>query len=396
MHIAPTKFAFTVLLGLFAALPALSIDMSAPTLVLLPAALDTSILVAGLTLALFMVGFAAGQLSGGLASDRLGRRPVLLVALACYTAAGLACSLSGTGYMLVAARFLQGLGAGACSVQAFAMVQDLFEGAEARAKRSYVTVVFGAVPVIAPGIGSVVSDLAGWRSVHAVLAIGGAALLLMAWLRVGESRWARPARSGAAVAPVPMWRDWPFVGFAAANALSYGCIFAYIAGSPIVIMNQLGFSSTTFAAVFATTALGLTFGAWVSGRLGRRGIAAAALLGPSLVAASAAALGLYAAAASAIVSGVVLLPMLLVVVFTRGIIAPNLQQIAIERRQDHAGAASAVIGVSQLLSGAIAAGVVALLSAGGATGVAVSMALFSTAALIAWLLTVRRPRGGPA
>ena len=69
MRIAPRSFAFTALLGLFAALPALSIDISAPTLALLPEALGTTRTLAGLTLSLFMVGFALGQLGGGSLSD---------------------------------------------------------------------------------------------------------------------------------------------------------------------------------------------------------------------------------------------------------------------------------------------------------------------------------------
>ena len=85
LQISPKSFAFTVLLGLLAALPALSIDVSAPTLALLPTALGTSATLASLTLSLFMVGFALGQLGGGSLSDRYGRRPLLLVGLSCYT-----------------------------------------------------------------------------------------------------------------------------------------------------------------------------------------------------------------------------------------------------------------------------------------------------------------------
>src|SRR4051794_41892826 len=75
MRIAPESFSFTVLLGLFAALPALSIDLSAPTLVELPAALATTATVAGLSLSLFMVGFAFGQFIGGGGSPPHRRRP---------------------------------------------------------------------------------------------------------------------------------------------------------------------------------------------------------------------------------------------------------------------------------------------------------------------------------
>ncbi len=382
-----------MVLGLFAALPALSIDISAPSLVLLPAALGTTAMVAGLTLSLFMAGFALGQLGGGLLSDRHGRRPVLLAGLACYSLAGIACALAPTGGMLVLARCVQGIGAGACSVQAFAMVQDLFEGGAARSKRSYVTVVFGVVPMFAPALGSVLSDLAGWRAVHASLAIAGGLLLAVAHAGVAESRRARPPASHPQGEPrrTVMRRDAAFVGLTAANALSYACVFAYVAGAPIVIIGQLGWSPAVFAGVFAVIAASLTAGAWTSGRLGRRGVGAAALLGPAL-AGSAAGAGLLAAASvMGVASGAVLVPLMLVVAFARGIIAPNLQHLAIERRREQAGVASAVVGVSQLLAGAAASAIVAaLLAPLGATAVALPMAILSAAALVVGRASLRR------
>src|SRR3954449_1554506 len=92
-RISPTSVGFTLLLGLFAGLPALSVDLSAPTLVELPLALGVTATMAGMTLSLFMVGFALGQLGGGRISDRHGRRPVLLAALLFFTFAGAACAL---------------------------------------------------------------------------------------------------------------------------------------------------------------------------------------------------------------------------------------------------------------------------------------------------------------
>ena len=312
---------------------------------------------------------------------------MLLAGLICYTIAGIACTLSSTGPALVISRFIQGLGAGACSVLSFAMVQDLFEGDAARTKRSYVTVVFGAVPILAPAIGSLLSALAGWRSVHGVLAIAGGSLSVIAWFGVAESKCMTAEASISAIPrkAVRLRDDSTFVGLALANALSYGSIFAYIAGSPVVIIGQMGLSSATFAAIFACTAAALTAGAWTSGLLSRRGFGAAALLGPSLSTAAAATLALVAASLAGITSGALLIPLLLVTLFTRGVIAPNLQHLAIERRREHAGEASAAVGISQLLLGAATSAAVAfLLPSWGPSAVAIPMALLAATALIMW------------
>lgn len=392
LRIAPDSLLFTALLGVFAALPALSIDLSAPTLPLIPSALGTSITVASLTLSLFMVGFALGQLGGGRLSDVRGRRPVLWAGLTCYTLAGIGCSLSVSGPMLVIFRLVQGFGAGACSVLSFAMIQDLFEGDAARATRSYVTVIFGIVPMLAPALGAFLSDLAGWRSVHGVLALAGAALLFVTVPGLAETRRFATADvdAGSADLRLLLRNDRRFVGIAFANALSYGAIFAYIAGSPMVIIRQMGLSSTVFAATFAATALALTAGAWCSGKLSRRGVGALTLLDFSLVVAAGAGLALAIASLSGAKSAIVLMPPLLAVMLARGVIAPNLQQLAIERRPDQAGMASAIVGVSQLLSGALASAVVAVLLPNyGVSAIGIPMAFLAAAALVAWRRTGR-------
>ncbi len=370
MRIAPESFAFTMLLGLLSALPALSIDISAPTLVLLPEALDTSLTVAGLTLSLFMAGFALGQLGGGRLSDHSGRRPVLLTGLVCFTAAGVACSLATSGTALLAFRLAQGIGAGACSVIAFAMVQDLFEGDQARSKRSYVTVVFGIVPMFAPALGAWLVQLGGWRAVHGVLAVAGTMLIPVIWWGVpesiGASRRGEPQTASANPSLASRSRlrdDRQFISFAAINALSYGAVFAYIAGSPTVIIGQMGFSASVYAGLFACTAAALAAGAWTSGRLSRYGFAAVGLLGPNLTIAACAALALTMACICLVglTARTVIVPLLLVILFSRGVTAPSLQHLAIERQRERAGTASAAIGVSQLVAGALTSAAVAIL-----------------------------------
>jgi hypothetical protein len=92
-----------------------------------------------------------------------------------------------------------------------------------------------------------------------------------------------------------------------------------------------------------------------------------------------------AVALSGMAAGPIAVPFLMVILFTRGLIAPNMQHLAIERQRARAGAASAAVGVSQLLLGATASAVVAvLLPILGAGAVAYPMALLATAALIPW------------
>lgn len=347
-------------------------------------ALHTSTTVADLTVSLFMAGFAIGQFGGGFLSDRNGRRPVLIAGLVCYTLAGISCVLATSGPELVGFRLIQGIGAGTCAVLPFAMVQDLFEGDTARTKRSYITAVLAGAPVLAPAFGSLLFSVAGWRCVFGVLAIGGFLLLLIAPLAVGETRRPRLPSAARSVAP-RLSSDPHFVGMALANALSYGAIFAYIAGAPIVIIGIMNLSPAVFSGIFASTALALTAGAWLSGRLGRYGVDARSLLNPSLAVAAVATLALATVSMAGPAWGILLLPPLLITLFTRGTTVPNIQHLAIERRREQAGSATAALGVSQLTAGAMSGALVAfLLPTYGAQAVAIPMALLAVAALIVW------------
>ncbi len=124
----PHSLLFVIFLASLAALPPLSIDMALPALHGIAATLQTSPGRAGLTLSLFMAGFAVTPLIYGPLSDRFGRRPILLSGLGLFTLGSLACAISPSIFFLLAARLAEGAGAGAGISMAFAIVRDLFAG----------------------------------------------------------------------------------------------------------------------------------------------------------------------------------------------------------------------------------------------------------------------------
>lgn len=387
---------FTVLLGLIAALPPLSIDINVPTLVALQGEFATTAARAGLTITLFMVGFALGQFTAGPLSDRRGRRPVLLGGLGLYVLASLGCAWAAGIGALASARLLQGMGAGACTVMAITIVGDLFKGEAARIRRSYLTVVFVLAPILAPSIGAAVLTLWGWRPIYGLLGAAGLALMLLVWGAVPESR-----PPGATRARLPAtWRavltSRRFTGVAIVNALSYGALFAFIAGSAQVLMGGMGLGPRLYAAVFAGSAISLSAGAWINGRLARRGVGVGAALSSALIlSAVTAILLLPLLAAGAPLAA--LAPVLAVHICCRGVIAPNAQHAALDGMTENAGTAASLLGVTQILTGALSSGAVALLQAHlGALAMGGVIAVLSLASLVAWLMLGAAERGHPA
>ena len=397
MRRRPGSFGFTILLGALAALPPLSIDMGLPAFPALERGLGTSAAGAGLTLSAFQAGFAAAQLVFGPLADRIGRRPVLLGGLALYALAGLLCAAAPSIGALLALRLVQGACAASGPVMALAIVRDLFTGAAARTRLSYVAVVLSVAPIIAPAIGSVTLLLAGWRGSYGFLGVTGALLTLAAVLGVRETRVVRaPPRVLAGFAR--MLRHRSAIAFALTNALSFGAMFAYISGSPLVLMGAFGLSAPVFALLFALTSAGILVGAWVNGRLASRAVAPRLPLLLALLAALLWTSGLLLLFALGVRSLGAIVPLLVAFSFTRGIIAPTATHGAMEPMGEIAGLASSVVGFSQMAMAALSSGLVAVLfPLLGPVAMPLTMTGFAATALLVWRFgDLASGRGAPA
>ncbi|MFZ9633813.1 MAG: MFS transporter, partial [Alphaproteobacteria bacterium] len=115
-HLAPDSRGVGALLVGLVAMMAISTDLYLPSLPSIARDFGVDVAAAQLTLSAFMLGIAAGQVVVGPLSDRLGRRPVLVGASACYALASVACALAPGIDALVASRVVQALGASAGGV----------------------------------------------------------------------------------------------------------------------------------------------------------------------------------------------------------------------------------------------------------------------------------------
>src|SRR5580700_6761223 len=120
--VRPGSLALTALLALFTAIGPISIDLYVPALPEVGLALNASDAAVQLTISMFLIGFAGGQLVHGPASDRFGRRPVLMVALAIFCLGALICTVAPSIGILIAARFVQGFGASGAITLARAVI----------------------------------------------------------------------------------------------------------------------------------------------------------------------------------------------------------------------------------------------------------------------------------
>jgi DHA1 family bicyclomycin/chloramphenicol resistance-like MFS transporter len=176
-----------VVLGLLTMFGPLSLDLYLPALPQLADDLNASTSAAQLSITTCLVGLAVGQLVAGPLSDRLGRKPPLMVGLSAYLVASVACALAPSAAVLAVLRLVQGLAGAAGIVISRAIARDLYSGRALMIFFSRLLLVAGLAPVIAPILCGQLSRIMSWRGIFGVLAGFGAVLLLAGWFGLKET-----------------------------------------------------------------------------------------------------------------------------------------------------------------------------------------------------------------
>lgn len=176
------------MLASLAAIAPLAVDMYLPAMQQMAVDLAKPIEQVELSISAFLIGFAVGQLFGGPASDRFGRKPIIFFGLLIYAISSIALATTDSLELFLFLRFMQALGGGAATVNSPAIVRDRFEGAQVAKTLSMVAMVMMSAPLIAPMLGSLIHAALGWRAIFWILS-GYAVLIMLAFaIKLPESR----------------------------------------------------------------------------------------------------------------------------------------------------------------------------------------------------------------
>ena len=384
--IRPGSGAFIALIAALMAMTAMTIDINLPAIPVTAEALGASLTTTQLTVTIFFGGFAIGQLVWGPLSDRIGRKPGVLVGTAIYVVATVGCALAPSVEALLALRAVQGFGAGAGSVLGRAIIRDLFEGPQMARILSLALAAFITAPIVAPSIGAVILGFASWRWIFGFLAIYGVVMLLLAALLLEESLEDRdPHALGARrllAAFAEVFRDRRSRAWAVAVTLVFGALTVYLTNSSAVLMQGYGMSASTFGAAFAVVAICSSAGNVLNSRLVRRielaRLVRLALLGG--IATAALALGLAATGTGGVWALIASLALFFVCF---GLVAANGTTLALQPHGSIAGSAAAALGFSQTVVPAVVASLVAALYDGTAIPMLVTILLLVGASWLA-------------
>lgn len=245
------------------------IDVYLPALPAIAEDLGTTPALMQLTLTGFLAGMAVGQLFIGPLSDAHGRHRLMVGGALLATLSAVACALSPSIGVLVCARFLQGAGLGSGVVLSRATVSDLAEGSAVAKAFSLLMMIQGVAPVVAPVLGGFLLEPIGWRGLFWVLAGISAAQLAVAVFLIRESRPPEERTTGGFRFGAVL-RNREFIGYLLAFAFGFGTMFSYIAASPYLFQNQLGFSPRAFSIIFGINAVGIALSSFINSKLVER------------------------------------------------------------------------------------------------------------------------------
>ena len=325
-----------------------------PSMPLIAASLAVPYGTVQLTLTLYLIGVAVGQLLYGPLSDRYGRKPLLLTGLGLYLLGSVGAAMAPSAGLLIAARVVQAVGGCAGLVLGRAMVRDAFPREQAASVIGYVSTAMSVAPMVSPLLGSVLTQTFGWRSTMlACVAIGAPLWLAMRW-RLPETL-AQPAPlpglAGLLGAYVQLLRMPAFRAYCGVVAFSTGVFFAFASGTPVVVVNGMGHPATHLAAAMMLLALSWSAGTFTTARLSPRlGVWRLLRLGTGMVMAG----GLLAVLLLALAPPnlfLFFLPMM-VMAFGNGIAQPSAIAAAVSVRPGLAGTASGLVGALQMGLGA--------------------------------------------
>jgi len=307
-----------------------------------------------MTVSLYILGLAAGQLVYGPLADRFGRRPVLLAGLAIYAVSGLAAAVAPDVHALIAARLFQAVGGCAGLVLGRSIVRDTAEPQEATRRLALMNLMVAVGPSVAPLIGGALATALGWRSIFYALFALGVVGFLFAWRLLPETGSPGAALDGAALARNyrQLVGSRAFVGFSVGGGCATTSMYAFIASAPFIFVDQLHRPAHEAGIYLAILVSGVWLGSFLTSRLISR-VRLDRLMVRSNALSVAAAFVLLGAALAGQLSVPLIVASMFLFTVGAGMASPAALTLAIGVNPKVIGSASGLYGATQMAIGAL-------------------------------------------
>ncbi len=236
----------------------LAIDIYLPALPLMVKEFQVSSTLGQDTITWFIFSLGVGQLFAGPLADRYGRRPIALIGIFIYGLSAVLAYFAQEMQMLLITRLLQGLGACATSVAAFASVRDSFDAEKSARMISYLNGAICFIPALAPILGSYLTIHFGWRSNFSFMAIFSLIAFALVATNYQETKPTTTVQTGRLISYSRYWsilQNPIFLFHAVLCMLAMSVILSYVTSAPVFLIDKLGLSMQQFTNWFAVNAV---------------------------------------------------------------------------------------------------------------------------------------------
>lgn len=236
------------LILLFIPLSGIGIDVYVPSLPAIKLALHAHHTLAKMTVSVYLLGFALGQIFVGPLSDSFGRRKVILIGMFCFALFSLLAAFSKSVNYLIVMRFLQGLAVTTPVIIAKAVATDCYTTEELKKVSTYLVLAWSIGPIIAPVIGGFLQTYIDWQANFYFLFIYSALLFFIALKLLPETNQNIALFSYTTIKNnyFEVLSSSCFVGSVICLAIGYSFIVVFNVISPFLIQNVLGYSALAY------------------------------------------------------------------------------------------------------------------------------------------------------
>lgn len=260
------------------ALAVLPINMFVPSLPSIARDFNAQFVLVNVAVAGYAVASAVTHLIAGALSDRFGRKPIALVALAIFAMASIGCSLADDIRTFLLCRLFQATVIAGYAVS-LAAIRDTSSASVAASRIGYVSSAWAVAPMIGPAFGGMLDSHFGWRAsfvVFAFLGVGGLYLVAFHLCETNNHRSNSIALQFKGYGE--LLGSARFCAYALCMAFSIGTLYVFIGGAPLVAARLGGTSTTMLGLYMGMVPAGFIIGSYVVGHAGSRRPATALIL----------------------------------------------------------------------------------------------------------------------
>ncbi|WP_437396711.1 multidrug effflux MFS transporter [Flagellimonas lutimaris] len=265
------NFEFVAMMAALMSIVALAIDAILPAISNIGIAINSTDSTDNqLLVTMIFLGLGVGQLFFGPISDSFGRKPVVYIGFVIFLLASVICLYAPSLEIMIIGRILQGVGLSAPRTIAISIIRDTYEGDYMAKIMSFVVAFFILVPVVAPAIGKLILDVAGWKSIFYVQMVFVLAVAIWFWKRQKETlhpEYKIPFTGHVFIDGVKEFVKYKeTVAFTLTSGLVTGAFLVYLSSAQHIFEDQYALKEM-FPYIFAGLAVSIGLSTFLNGTL---------------------------------------------------------------------------------------------------------------------------------